>query len=77
MGGAGTSTLALALAERAAAESRAPVLLCEADSGAGALADLAGVESGLSLGALASAVLAGTELGGAPFALRGALRVIA
>jgi hypothetical protein len=76
-GGAGTSTLALALAERVAAESQAAVLLCEADSGAGALAELAGVESSLSLGALAHAVLAGTELAGPPFAQRGRLRLIA
>jgi hypothetical protein len=39
--GAGTSTLAYALAERAARDSAAPVLACEADPTAGGLAALA------------------------------------
>lgn len=77
-GGAGTSTLALALARQAARESTADVLLCEADSRAGGLAAAAGVRSQLSLGELAAAALEGGALPTPPFAMRDSgLRVIA
>jgi hypothetical protein len=66
-GGAGTSTLALALACQAARESAAPVLLCETDSRAGGMAALAGGCSVQSLGELAAAALAGAPLRGAPY----------
>ena len=48
-GGAGTSTLAYALAAQAAQESPADVLLCETDAAAGDVAALTGVTSPLSL----------------------------
>lgn len=77
-GGAGTSTLALALARQAARESRAPVLVCEADSRAGGMAALARIGSTHSLGELAAAALAGAPPRGAPYAeLPGGLRMIA
>ena len=58
-GGAGTSSLAYALAATAALESRAPVLLCESDDVAGDIAHLTRTTSPLSLGALAAAYAAG------------------
>jgi cellulose biosynthesis protein BcsQ len=77
-GGAGTSTLTLALARQAARESAAPILLCEADSSAGSLAAIAGVSSQLSLGELASSALSGAALTAPPFATYAdGLRVIA
>ena len=77
-GGAGTSTLALALARQAARESAAAVLLCETDSSAGGMAAIAGVSSQLSLGELAAAALAGEAVPAPPFAAGpDGLRVIA
>src|SRR4051794_41494591 len=67
-GGAGTSTLALALARQAAHESTAPVLLCETDSSAGGLAAVAHASSRLSLGELATSALSGAALTAPPFA---------
>ena len=77
-GGAGTSTLALALARQAAHESTAPVLLCETDSSAGGLAAIARASSQLSLGELATSALSGAALTAPPFATGAdGLRVIA
>lgn len=77
-GGAGTSTLALALGRQAACESAAPALLCEVDSRAGGLAVTARVRSPYSLGQLAAAAFAGQALDRPAFALApGGLRVIA
>lgn len=77
-GGAGTSTLALALARQAARESAAAVLLCETDSSAGGMAAIAGASSQLSLGELATAALAGEAVTAPPFAAGpDGLRVIA
>jgi hypothetical protein len=72
---AGTTTLALALARRAAAESPAPVLLCELDAAAGALSRLTGAASSRPLLELATG---GGEPGGPPFAtLDDGLRLVA
>jgi MinD-like ATPase involved in chromosome partitioning or flagellar assembly len=75
--GAGTSTLAYALAERAVRDSAVPVLACEADPTAGGLAALAGAASSSSFSELAVSVAEGRPLA-APFAtLPSGLRLIA
>jgi hypothetical protein len=76
-GGAGTSSLAHALAATAALESRAPVLLCESDDVCGDVAQLTHTTSPLSLGALAAAYAAGAPPDGGTLARAGELRVIA
>jgi hypothetical protein len=77
VGGAGTSTLAYALASAAARLSEAPVLLCEADPTAGSLATLAGGATPHSFSELALAAAAGRPPE-RPFAeLRGGLRLVA
>lgn len=53
-GGAGTSTLAYALAAQAARESPHPVLLCESEAAAGDVATLTAVTSDYSLSELAA-----------------------
>ncbi|MGH2944285.1 MAG: hypothetical protein ACRDLN_16085, partial [Solirubrobacteraceae bacterium] len=53
-GGAGTTTLAYAVAAQAAHESPATVLICETDAAAGDVAALAGVTSPYSLSELAA-----------------------
>lgn len=58
VGGAGTSTLAFALARQAAIESRAPILLAEASASSG-LAHVVGVRSPSSLFGLARLVADG------------------
>src|SRR5437762_14195163 len=55
-GGAGTSTLAFALADRAARKSSAPVLLTEADPQHAGLAALTGRHTPLPLATLATRV---------------------
>src|SRR3954453_18174708 len=75
--GAGTSTLAYALADRAARASAAPVLACEADPTAGGLAALADGATAHSLSDLALRLAAG-DPPSAPFAtLPSGLRLIA
>lgn len=75
-GGVGTSTLALALARQAAAESRAPVLLADAAATPG-LVPLAGTRSTFSLDSLAVALADGDQPDD-PFAeLAPGLRLIA
>lgn len=59
-GGVGSSTLALALARQAAADSRTPVLLADAAGTAG-LASMAGARSPQSLGAIARALADGDQ----------------
>jgi MinD-like ATPase involved in chromosome partitioning or flagellar assembly len=76
-GGAGTSTLAYALAAQAAHESPAAVLLCETDAAAGDVAALAGVASPFSLSELAAEFAAGRAPEGGTLARAGSLRVIA
>jgi hypothetical protein len=76
-GGAGTSTLAYALAAQAARESPATVLLCETDAAAGDVAALAGVASPFSLSELAAEFAAGRAPEGGTLARAGRLRVIA
>jgi Flp pilus assembly CpaE family ATPase len=77
VGGAGTSTLAYSLAERAARESAAPVLLCEADPAAGALTQLTDLASPHTFGEIGLNLSAGRNLE-APFAeAASGLRVIA
>jgi MinD-like ATPase involved in chromosome partitioning or flagellar assembly len=75
--GAGTSTLAYALAEHAARDSTAPVLACEADPTAGGLAALAGAAAPHSFCELAVSVAEGRRPA-LPFAtLPSGLRLIA
>jgi hypothetical protein len=75
--GAGASTLAYALAHRAAIDSSAQVLLCEANPSAGGLAALTGAESEHSFAQLALRASAGSPPA-RPFAtLPGGLRLIA
>jgi hypothetical protein len=76
-GGAGTSTLAYALAAQAAHESSATVLLCETDAAAGDVAALTGVTSPYSLSELAGEFAAGRSPAGGTLARAGKLRVIA
>jgi hypothetical protein len=76
-GGAGTSTLAYALAAQAAEESPATVLLCETDAAAGDVAALTGVTSPLSLSELAGEFAVGRAPAGGTLARAGKLRVIA
>jgi hypothetical protein len=76
-GGAGTSTLAYALAAQAAEESPATVLLCETDAAAGDVAALTGVTSPLSLSELAGEFALGRAPAGGTLARAGKLRVIA
>jgi hypothetical protein len=76
-GGAGTSTLAFALAAQAAYESPSAVLLCETDAAAGDVAALAGVASPFSLSELAAEFAAGRAPEGGTLARAGKLRVIA
>lgn len=76
-GGAGTSTLAHALAAQAAAESPCPVLLCETDASAGDIGALTGVTSPCSLSELALEFQAGRRPSRSPYALADSLRVIA
>jgi hypothetical protein len=76
-GGAGTSTLAYALAAQAAQESPADVLLCETDAAAGDVAALTGVTSPLSLSELAGEFAVGRAPAGGTLARAGKLRVIA
>ena len=76
-GGAGTSSLAYALAATAALESRAAVLLCESDDVCGDIAQLTRTTSPLSLGVLAAAYAGGAAPHGGTLARAGALRVIA
>lgn len=74
-GGAGTSTLAYALAAKAAEESPAPVVLCETDASSGDVARLTGVVSPFGMSELALELKAGRMKQGG--ALAGKLRVIA
>lgn len=74
-GGAGTSTLAYALAAQAAQESPAPILLAEADQVSGDIAHITGTASPLSLGELALELAAGRQPQGGTQV--GRLRVIA
>jgi MinD-like ATPase involved in chromosome partitioning or flagellar assembly len=76
-GGAGTSTLAYALAAQAAHESPATVLLCETDAAAGDVAALTGVASPYSLSELAAEFAAGRAPEGGTLARADSLRVIA
>ena len=76
-GGAGTSTLAYALAAQAAHESPAEILLCETDAAAGDVAALTGVTSPYSLSELAGEFAAGRAPAGGTLARAGKLRVIA
>jgi hypothetical protein len=76
-GGAGTSTLAYALAAQAAHESPAEVLLCETDAAAGDVAALTGVTSPYSLSELAGEFAVGRAPAGGTLARAGKLRVIA
>lgn len=76
-GGAGTSTLAYALAATAARESSAPVLLCESDSATGDIAGLTGIRSPRTLTELASDYATGVIPVGGTLARAGDLRVIA
>lgn len=76
-GGAGTSTLAYALAAQAAHESSATVLLCETDAAAGDVAALTGVTSPYSLSELAGEFAVGRAPAGGTLARAGKLRVIA
>ena len=76
-GGAGTSTLAYALAAQAASESPAEVLLCETDAAAGDVAALTGVTSPYSLSELAGEFAVGRAPAGGTLARAGKLRVIA
>lgn len=76
-GGAGTSTLAHALAATAAAESREPVLLAEAEPASGDIARLTGTSSPQTLGELALAHFAGTPPDGGSLARAADLRVLA
>ena len=76
-GGAGTSTLAYALAAQAAEESPATVLLCETDAAAGDVAALTGVTSPFSLSELAGEFAVGRSPAGGTLARAGKLRVIA
>jgi hypothetical protein len=76
-GGAGTSTLAYALAAQAAEESPATVLLCETDAAAGDVAALTGVTSPYSLSELAGEFAVGRTPAGGTLARAGKLRVIA
>jgi hypothetical protein len=76
-GGAGTSTLAYALAAQAAEESPATVLLCETDAAAGDVAALTGVTSPYSLSELAGEFAVGRTPSGGTLARAGKLRVIA
>jgi hypothetical protein len=76
-GGAGTSTLAYALAAQAAGESPAEVLLCETDAAAGDVAALTGVTSPYSLSELAGEFAVGRAPVGGTLARAGKLRVIA
>jgi hypothetical protein len=76
-GGAGTSTLAYALASQAAHESPADVLLCETDAAAGDVAALTGVTSPYSLSELAGEFAVGRAPAGGTLARAGKLRVIA
>lgn len=73
-GGAGTSTLAHALARQAARESPRPVLLAETDASAGDQAALTGVVSPLGLSELALEFAAGRRA--TPFVEADGLRVI-
>lgn len=78
VGGAGTSTLSYLLATRAARESHAPVLLCEAEALAGGLAVLAGHASPLGLSQLATLIDAEKTPECAPVAqIDGGLRLLA
>jgi hypothetical protein len=75
--GAGASTLAYALADRAGIDSSASVLLCDADPSAGGLAALTGAESEHSFAQLALRACEGSPPV-RPFAtLPGGLRLIA
>jgi hypothetical protein len=76
-GGAGTSTLAYAVAAQAALESPAPVLLCESEAASGDIALLSSAVSPLSLSELAAARHAGRKPPRPFLARAGALRVIA
>jgi hypothetical protein len=76
-GGAGTSTLAYALAAQAAHESPAEILLCETDAAAGDVAALTGVTSPYSLSELAGEFALGRAPAGGTLARAGKLRVIA
>ncbi|HEY1853315.1 MAG TPA: hypothetical protein VGG40_01895 [Solirubrobacterales bacterium] len=76
-GGAGASTVAYLVA-RSAARAGGPVLVCDTGGVAGGLAECAGVESAVSLPALADAVTAGEAPAEGLFAHGGdGLRVIA
>jgi len=76
-GGAGTSTLAHALAATAARESDVPILLCESEDAAGDIARLTATSSPCSLAQLAAAYAAGSPPAGGTLARAGDLRVIA
>jgi MinD-like ATPase involved in chromosome partitioning or flagellar assembly len=77
-GGAGTSTVAYLLGRSAGRAGEGPVLVCDLGGIAGGLAECAGVESAVSLPALANAVAAGEELGDGLVAHGGdGLRVVA
>lgn len=76
-GGAGTSTLAYALAAQASQESPTDVLLCESDAASGDIARLTGVVSPLGLGELAGEFAAGRPPQAGTFARADRLRVVA
>lgn len=77
VGGAGTSTLALALARRAAAHSSVPVLVTETSPERGGLAVLTGRASPLCLRELAGELAAGRQPAQAFVELERGLRLVA
>lgn len=76
-GGAGTSTVALALASRATTESRAPVLLADAAEATGGLAHLAGARSPRPLTDLARLLVDGDAAGDTYTEFASGLRLVA